>query len=67
MSVRLAVYGGGKMGEALVTGLLAARWAEPDELCVVELLASRRDELEKTHPACRSAPTASGPTARWSR
>ena len=29
--VRLAVYGGGRMGEALVTGLLAARWAAPDE------------------------------------
>jgi len=50
VSVRLAVYGGGKMGEALVTGLLAARWAEPDELCVVEPVDSRRDELEKAHP-----------------
>jgi pyrroline-5-carboxylate reductase len=49
-SVRLAVYGGGRMGEALLAGLLAARWAEPDELCVVELLPARRDELEKTHP-----------------
>ncbi|TML93376.1 MAG: pyrroline-5-carboxylate reductase [Actinobacteria bacterium] len=49
MSVRLAVYGGGRMGEALVTGLLAARWAGPDELCVVEVVAARRDELEKAH------------------
>jgi pyrroline-5-carboxylate reductase len=48
--VRLAVYGGGRMGEALVTGLLAARWGRPDELCVVELLAARRGELEKAHP-----------------
>src|SRR5438034_737007 len=38
------------MGEALVAGLLAAGWAEPGELCVVELLAARRDELEKAHP-----------------
>ena len=51
--VRLAVYGGGRMGEALVTGLLAARWAEPDELCVVEVVGARRDELEKTHPGLR--------------
>jgi len=50
VSVRLAVYGGGRMGEALVAGLLAAGWAEPGELCVVELLAARRDELEKAHP-----------------
>jgi len=49
VSVRLAVYGGGRMGEALMAGLLAAKWAEPDELCVVELLAARRDELEKAH------------------
>jgi pyrroline-5-carboxylate reductase len=53
MSVRLAVYGGGRMGEALVTGLLAARWAEPDELCVVEVVAARRDELEKAHPGLK--------------
>ena len=38
------------MGEALVTGLLAARWAGPDEMCVVEPVDSRRDELEKAHP-----------------
>jgi pyrroline-5-carboxylate reductase len=51
LDVRLAVYGGGRMGEALVTGLLAARWAEPRQLCIVELIAGRRDELEKAHPA----------------
>src|SRR6476659_3525370 len=50
VSVRLAVYGGGKMGEALVTGLLAARCAEPDERCVVEPVDSRRVQLEKAHP-----------------
>lgn len=42
---RLAVVGGGKMGAALVSGLLAAGWAEADELLVVEPVAARRDEL----------------------
>lgn len=33
------------MGEALVRGLLAAGWAEPAELAVVEVSEARRDEL----------------------
>src|SRR5437868_4162513 len=45
MTVRLAVLGGGRMGEALVGGLLAARWATPDELAVVEVVEARRAEL----------------------
>ena len=53
MTVRLAVYGGGKMGEALVTGLLAARWAEPEQLSIVEPVATRRAELGKVHPGLR--------------
>ena len=51
MSVpRLAVLGGGKMGAALVAGLLAAGWARPDELLVVEPVGARRDELADEHP-----------------
>ena len=50
MTPRLAVVGGGKMGEALVTGLLAAGWAEADELVVVEPVAARRGELAKRFP-----------------
>ncbi|HEX3542863.1 MAG TPA: pyrroline-5-carboxylate reductase [Acidimicrobiales bacterium] len=45
MVARLVVVGGGKMGEALVAGLLAASWAPPDEVVVVEALATRRQEL----------------------
>jgi pyrroline-5-carboxylate reductase len=45
MGVRLVVVGGGKMGEALVTGLLTAGWAAPEEVIVTEKLAPRRDEL----------------------
>ncbi len=42
---RLAVVGGGNMGAALLGGLVAAGWAEPAELAVVEVLPARRDQL----------------------
>lgn len=47
---KLMVVGGGKMGEALIGGLLAARWATPDELAVVEIDAERRTQLAEAHP-----------------
>jgi pyrroline-5-carboxylate reductase len=39
------VVGGGRMGEALVSGLLAAGWVEADQLVVAEKLDGRRTEL----------------------
>jgi pyrroline-5-carboxylate reductase len=48
--VKLALVGGGRMGEALLGGLLDAGWAKADELAVVEKLAGRRDELTALHP-----------------
>ena len=48
--VRLAVVGGGRMGAALVGGLLSAGWATADELAVVEPVAERRTELAATYP-----------------
>ena len=45
MTARLTVIGGGRMGEALVAGLLGAGWGEPAELAVVEVLEERRREL----------------------
>lgn len=47
---RLALVGGGNMGAALLGGLLAAGWATPDELAVVEVVAARRDELAARFP-----------------
>ncbi len=47
---RLAVVGGGRMGEALLGGLLGAGWAEPEDLVVVEPVAGRRDELATRYP-----------------
>jgi len=46
----LVVIGGGKMGEALLGGLLAGEWAAPGDLAVVEPNAARRAELEITFP-----------------
>jgi pyrroline-5-carboxylate reductase len=48
--VKLVIAGGGKMGEALLAGLLAARWADPQELAVSEPVAERRAELEAKYP-----------------
>ena len=46
MTYRLAVLGGGKMGTALVQGLLSSGWA-PDEMVVMEILSQRRDSLSE--------------------
>jgi pyrroline-5-carboxylate reductase len=48
--MELVIVGGGKMGEALLAGLVAAKWAEPEELAVVEPVAERRAELLARHP-----------------
>lgn len=46
----LVVVGGGRMGEALVGGLLAADWARPGDLVVVEPDGRRRQELADRFP-----------------
>ncbi|HZM32402.1 MAG TPA: pyrroline-5-carboxylate reductase, partial [Acidimicrobiales bacterium] len=50
MTPRLQVIGGGKMGEALVAGLVAAGFAPVTELRVVEKLDARADELRQRFP-----------------
>lgn len=47
---RLQVIGGGKMGEALVVGLVSNGWAEPGELHVVEPDPDRRDAVAAAAP-----------------
>jgi pyrroline-5-carboxylate reductase len=54
----LTVIGGGKMGEAIVAGLMAARWASPEELCVVEPVQERRVELAERYPGLVTAASA---------
>lgn len=48
--VRLQIVGGGRMGEALLHGLLQGGWAEPEALAVVEPVEARRAELAAYHP-----------------
>jgi len=49
MSVRILLVGGGRMGEALLGGMLAAG-REPSEFAVAEVYAPRRAELASTYP-----------------
>jgi pyrroline-5-carboxylate reductase len=48
--IRLEIVGGGRMGEALLGGLLASGWAAPAEVAVVERLAERREQLGGLFP-----------------
>ena len=50
---RLQVIGGGKMGEALLGGLVASRWAEPNELHVVEPDPARQGAVAAAAPGVR--------------
>ena len=48
---RLQIIGGGRMGEALLGGLLDGGWADASELVVVEKVASRRSDLTALFPS----------------
>lgn len=50
MGARLAVIGGGRMGEALVGGLLSANWGPPEDVAIVEVVERRRVELSDRLP-----------------
>src|SRR4051794_21837461 len=54
---RCALLGGGRMGAALLGGLLDAGW-DADDLCVAEPDAERRRVLESEFPKLRCAPSA---------
>src|ERR1019366_6998611 len=47
MSFELVVIGGGRMGSALVEGLLNAQWCAPERLAVVESAAEQRAVLSE--------------------
>jgi pyrroline-5-carboxylate reductase len=46
----LELVGGGRMGEALLAGLLRSEWAPAEDLCVVEKVDTRRHELSRSFP-----------------
>lgn len=47
---RLTIIGGGRMGSALLTGLIANGWADERECTVVERYASTRETLQRRFP-----------------
>ena len=49
MGTKLQVIGGGKMGQALVGGLIGD-WAEPGEIMVVDVSADQRAAVAQTFP-----------------
>jgi pyrroline-5-carboxylate reductase len=53
---RVALIGGGKMGSALLGGLLDGGW-DADELAVAEVDADRRRDLEQLFPKVRIVPS----------
>jgi pyrroline-5-carboxylate reductase len=53
---KLQIIGGGKMGEALVAGLLGGGWATAEELRVVEKLPERIKALTERFPQTPIAP-----------
>ena len=54
--IPVAVLGGGRMGEALLAGLLDAGW-EPEGISVAEVDVDRRRVLEERFPAVRVVPS----------
>jgi len=50
MPITLIISGGGKMGAALLSGLLRSAWADADEIAVIEPSAERRAELTDAYP-----------------
>lgn len=49
-NTKLQMIGGGRMGQALLTGLLGSGWARPEELVVVEVAVGQRDHLSEAFP-----------------
>ena len=58
MTPKLLIMGGGKMGSALLEGLIAGGWAAEAELAVSEPDGARRKALAEAHPGrgCRGWP-----------
>src|SRR5262245_29262358 len=49
-AMKLVLLGGGRMGEALLTGLLRSGWAARSDVAVVEKLEPRRKALADLFP-----------------
>ncbi len=56
--MKLQIVGGGKMGEALLAGVIRSSWAEPSAVAVVELNEARHGELAESYPGVVVSATA---------
>jgi pyrroline-5-carboxylate reductase len=56
MPAKLVVVGGGRIGAALVGGLISSSWAQPGEIAIVEPDAHRRDFLAGAYPGITLEP-----------
>lgn len=54
--MRLQIVGGGKMGEALLGGVVSSGWAAPEDIAVVELSEERRHQLARATPGLVVSP-----------
>src|SRR6266700_4151701 len=52
---KLAIIGGGKMGEALIGGLVHSGWSEAEEIVVCEIHEERRGSLAKEYGVATTA------------
>jgi pyrroline-5-carboxylate reductase len=50
MAHTLLIVGGGKMGSALLSGLLSSGWVGAENVAVTETAPARRDELQREFP-----------------
>ncbi len=48
--MKLQIVGGGKMGEALLGGIIGRRWCPADQIVVVEVDSHRQRQLADSHP-----------------
>src|ERR1043166_4706595 len=51
MSRKIAILGGGRIGEALLSGLLSSGWREPSEVVVTDRREERNAELHERYGA----------------
>ena len=65
---RIAVLGAGKIGEALISGLLSSGWREPRDIVATGRRPERLDELEEAipHSHARSRTPRRRAAPRWS-
>ena len=47
----IQLIGGGRMGQALVQGMVAGGWVQPEDVAIVEVVAAQREALAAQYPS----------------